>query len=230
MNNVVLKCENVSKNYLDAGNTVRVLNEINFEVLEGEMVAVLGSSGSGKSTLLHILGTLDTASAGHVYIKSQDVGLLSRSKQADFRNENLGFIYQFHHLLMEFTALENVAMPLLIKGLKPNEASITAKALLERVGLGHRIDHRPSALSGGERQRVAIARALVAEPALILADEPTGNLDKQNGELIFDLLRELNKTLKTCFVVVTHDLALAKKMDRIVMLEDGKLIEVKDLA
>ncbi|CCQ12120.1 Lipoprotein releasing system ATP-binding protein LolD [Pseudoalteromonas luteoviolacea B = ATCC 29581] len=227
MNNEVLKCVGVTKSYRDGEKDVEVLQGINLTINQGEMVAVLGSSGSGKSTLLHILGTLDKASTGTVAIKGTDVGRLNRSETAEFRNQHLGFIYQFHHLLMEFTALENVAMPLLIAGIKPTQARTFATELLEAVGLAHRIQHRPSALSGGERQRVAIARALVVKPSLVLADEPTGNLDKQNGELVFNLLRKLNQTLKTSFVIVTHDLDLAAKMDRIVKLDEGKLVELK---
>ncbi|MEC8226653.1 MAG: ATP-binding cassette domain-containing protein, partial [Pseudomonadota bacterium] len=186
-------------------------------------LAVVGSSGSGKSTLLHILGTLDNASSGKVEIKGQQVAKLNRKQQASFRNENLGFIYQFHHLLMEFTAIENVAMPLLIKGLSAKAATEKAHNMLDKVGLSHRSEHKPSALSGGERQRVAIARALVTEPALVLADEPTGNLDKQNAIKIYDLIKELNTSLKTSFVVVTHDLELADKLGKIAYLDDGKL-------
>ena len=187
------------------------------------MLAIVGSSGSGKSTLLHILGTLDTATSGSAKIKNQDVAKLSRTEQAAFRNKNLGFIYQFHHLLMEFSAVENVAMPLLIKGLNAKEAKEQALQMLDKVGLAHRSEHKPSALSGGERQRVAIARALVTKPALVLADEPTGNLDKQNAIKIYDLINELNKSLNTSFVVVTHDLELADKLGKIAYLDDGKL-------
>lgn len=225
MSKVVLQCKGVTKSYLDGDATVDVLKHVDLAIQEGEMVAVLGNSGSGKSTLLHILGTLDKATSGEVIIQNTDVNKLNRTAQADFRNQHLGFIYQFHHLLMEFTALENVMMPLLIKGIKPNAAKVKARVLLDKVGLSHRLEHKPSSLSGGERQRVAIARALVAEPSVVLADEPTGNLDKQNGELIYSLLRELNQSLKTCFIIVTHDLELASRMDRIVRLDDGKIFE-----
>ncbi|WP_193048825.1 lipoprotein-releasing ABC transporter ATP-binding protein LolD [Pseudoalteromonas undina] len=223
MNDLVISCEQISKVYQDGQNQVEVLKGVDLALTQGEMLAIVGSSGSGKSTLLHILGTLDTASSGSAKIKNQDVAKLSRSQQAAFRNQNLGFIYQFHHLLMEFSAIENVAMPLLIKGLSVKEANVKALDMLDKVGLAHRSSHKPSALSGGERQRVAIARALVTEPALVLADEPTGNLDKQNAIKIYDLINQLNKSLNTSFVVVTHDLELADKLGKIAYLDDGKL-------
>ncbi|MBH0080698.1 lipoprotein-releasing ABC transporter ATP-binding protein LolD [Pseudoalteromonas sp. NZS11] len=223
MNDLVISCENLSKVYQDGSNQVEVLKGVDLALQQGEMLAIVGSSGSGKSTLLHILGTLDTASSGSAKIKNQEVAKLSRTEQAAFRNKNLGFIYQFHHLLMEFSAVENVAMPLLIKGLSAKEAKAQALNMLEKVGLAHRSSHKPSALSGGERQRVAIARALVTKPALVLADEPTGNLDKQNAIKIYDLINELNQSLNTSFVVVTHDLELADKLGKIAYLDDGKL-------
>ncbi|KDC54424.1 lipoprotein-releasing ABC transporter ATP-binding protein LolD [Pseudoalteromonas sp. S3431] len=223
MNDLVISCENLSKVYQDGSNQVEVLKGVDLALQQGEMLAIVGSSGSGKSTLLHILGTLDTASSGSAKIKNQEVAKLSRTEQAAFRNQNLGFIYQFHHLLMEFSAVENVAMPLLIKGLSAKEAKAQALDMLEKVGLAHRSLHKPSALSGGERQRVAIARALVTKPALVLADEPTGNLDKQNAIKIYDLINELNQSLNTSFVVVTHDLELADKLGKIAYLDDGKL-------
>ncbi|WP_421419634.1 lipoprotein-releasing ABC transporter ATP-binding protein LolD [Pseudoalteromonas lipolytica] len=223
MSELVIKCQQLNKVYQDGENQVAVLKGVNLSLEQGEMLAVVGSSGSGKSTLLHILGTLDGATDGKVEIKGKQVGKLNRKQQANFRNENLGFIYQFHHLLMEFTAVENVAMPLLIKGLSAKDATEKARVMLDKVGLSHRTEHKPSALSGGERQRVAIARALVTEPALVLADEPTGNLDKQNAIKIYDLIKELNSSLKTSFVVVTHDLELADKLGKIAYLDDGKL-------
>jgi len=223
MNDLVISCKNLSKIYQDGSNQVEVLKGVDLALQQGEMLAIVGSSGSGKSTLLHILGTLDTASSGSAKIKNQDVAKLSRTEQAAFRNKNLGFIYQFHHLLMEFSAVENVAMPLLIKGLSAKDANVQALDMLEKVGLAHRSAHKPSALSGGERQRVAIARALVTKPALVLADEPTGNLDKQNAIKIYDLINELNQSLNTSFVVVTHDLELADKLGKIAYLDDGKL-------
>ncbi|ASM53944.1 MULTISPECIES: lipoprotein-releasing ABC transporter ATP-binding protein LolD [Pseudoalteromonas] len=223
MNDLVISCENLNKVYQDGSNQVAVLKGVDLALQQGEMLAIVGSSGSGKSTLLHILGTLDTATSGSAKIKNQEVAKLSRTEQAAFRNKNLGFIYQFHHLLMEFSAVENVAMPLLIKGLSAKAAKVAALEMLEKVGLAHRSSHKPSALSGGERQRVAIARALVTKPALVLADEPTGNLDKQNAIKIYDLINELNKSLNTSFVVVTHDLELADKLGKIAYLDDGKL-------
>ncbi|TMP27890.1 lipoprotein-releasing system ATP-binding protein LolD [Pseudoalteromonas rubra] len=225
MSDLVIECQGLNKAYDEAGQQVEVLKGVELALAQGDMLAIVGSSGSGKSTLLHILGTLDTASSGTVQIKGTDVASLSRRKQADFRNQNLGFIYQFHHLLMDFTALENVAMPLLISGQSPKAAHAQAEEMLDKVGLAHRGGHRPSELSGGERQRVAIARALVTRPALVLADEPTGNLDKQNALKIYTLLKELNRELKTSFVVVTHDLELAAKLGRAVALDDGVLVE-----
>ncbi|NOU49005.1 lipoprotein-releasing ABC transporter ATP-binding protein LolD [Pseudoalteromonas sp. JBTF-M23] len=226
MSNLVIDCQKLGKSYQDGKAQIEVLKGVNLQVQQGEMLAIVGSSGSGKSTLLHILGTLDTASSGKVSIKGVEVGKLSRAKQAEFRNQNMGFIYQFHHLLMEFTALENVAMPLLIRGVSAKEAEPEALAMLEKVGLQNRASHKPSELSGGERQRVAIARALVTKPALVLADEPTGNLDKHNAIRIYELLAQLNKQLNTSFVVVTHDLELAAKLGRSVQLDDGVLAEV----
>lgn len=219
----VIECRDLYKTYNDGKFETPVLHGLQFEVKKGEQVAIVGSSGSGKSTLLHLLGTLDTPSKGEIIIDGQNIHKLSAKAQAKFRNQHLGFIYQFHHLLMEFSAVENVAMPLLIRGMAAKDAKAKALALIEKVGLSHRSDHLPSELSGGERQRVAIARALVTEPTLVLADEPTGNLDHANAENIYKLLKELNQTVNTSFVVVTHDVGLANKLDRSIRLIDGHL-------
>ncbi len=199
---------------------------MSFELKRGELVSIIGSSGSGKSTLLHILGALDDASEGQVEFLGQSLHQLSSNKQAKIRNQHLGFVYQFHHLLADFSALENVAMPLLIGGMNVAKAKAKAQSLLERVGLGHRVAHRPSELSGGERQRVAIARALVNKPDLVLADEPTGNLDHKTALSIYDLMRELNRESGTAFLVVTHDGELAAKMDRQMHMKDGLLTDM----
>ena len=222
MNNL-LEASNICKSYRDGNNLTAVLHNVGLTLGRSEMVAIVGSSGSGKSTLLHILGTLDSADSGTLQLAGQDVAALNSTQKARLRNEKLGFIYQFHHLLMDFTALENVAMPLLIRGLSASAANERATAMLEKVGLSHRLTHRPAELSGGERQRVAIARALVGEPALVLADEPTGNLDQHTAEAIYALLRSLNRDLGTSFIVVTHDQALAAKLDRYLVMRDGHL-------
>ncbi|MGS2721508.1 lipoprotein-releasing ABC transporter ATP-binding protein LolD [Paraglaciecola aestuariivivens] len=221
----LLKCVNLSKTYSDGKNSVEVLKDISFSINKAEQVAIVGSSGSGKSTLLHILGALDQPSAGKVLFEQQDIFSFSSDQQAQFRNQSLGFVYQFHHLLPEFSALENVAMPLMIAKLATKQAKALALEMLDKVGLAHRQEHKPSELSGGERQRVAIARALVTEPKLILADEPTGNLDQKTGESIYQLLSDLREQLHTSFVVVTHDRELAKRLDRSLNLVDGQLIE-----
>lgn len=221
--NKVLQASGISKSYRDGKNITQVLHQVDLAVPVGKMVAIVGSSGSGKSTLLHILGTLDQADSGQLTIAGQDVSRLSANAKARLRNEKLGFIYQFHHLLMDFTALENVAMPLRIRGTATAQAEQQAATLLQRVGLGHRMQHKPSELSGGERQRVAIARALVNQPALVLADEPTGNLDQQAAEAIYQLLRSLNQDLKTSFIVVTHDRQLATRLDQQYQMHDGHL-------
>ncbi|MDE1208938.1 lipoprotein-releasing ABC transporter ATP-binding protein LolD [Vibrio aestuarianus] len=227
MNNL-LQCHNVCKTYQEGELQTQVLKGVSFNILAGELVSIIGTSGSGKSTLLHILGALDDASQGSVSFLGQDLSALSSNKQAKIRNQHLGFVYQFHHLLADFTALENVAMPLLIGGQKTSIAKQAAKALLEKVGLGHRLSHRPSELSGGERQRVAIARALVNQPDLVLADEPTGNLDHKTALSIYDLMRQMNQEFGTAFLVVTHDSELAEKMDRKMHMQDGLLIDVEE--
>ncbi|WP_448549623.1 lipoprotein-releasing ABC transporter ATP-binding protein LolD [Thalassotalea fusca] len=223
-----LQCKQIVKTYQQGRIETPVLKGLDLVVPRGELLAVVGSSGCGKSTFLHIAGGLDTPSSGQVLINDVDIHQLSEKKRAKFRNQHIGFIYQFHHLMMEFSAMENVAMPLLIKGDSPKLATKKAEELLQRVGLAHRSHHRPSELSGGERQRVAIARALVTEPSLILADEPTGNLDADTAEQIYQLLRELNQQCQTSFVVVTHDLALAAKMDRQLRLDHGQLKPLAD--
>lgn len=222
----LLQCHNICKTYREGTLDTQVLKGVSFDLKEGELASIIGSSGSGKSTLLHILGALDDATEGHVTFLGDELSALSSNKQAKIRNQHLGFVYQFHHLLADFSALENVAMPLLIGGMRTGAAKEKAKVLLDKVGLSHRIDHRPSELSGGERQRVAIARALVNSPALVLADEPTGNLDHKTALAIYDLMRELNTESGTAFLVVTHDGELAAKMDRQLHMQDGLLLNV----
>lgn len=219
----LLVCEKLSKTYQEGTLSTQVLKNVSFSMGRGEMMAIVGSSGSGKSTLLHLLGGLDTPSEGNVIFRGQHINQLSSDERAAIRNKDLGFIYQFHHLLPDFTALENVAMPLLIGGIAKETAFSKATEMLEAVGLAHRAGHRPSELSGGERQRVAIARALVNEPALVLADEPTGNLDLRNADAIFELLGELNRTQRTAFLVVTHDMTLARRLSRQLEMRDGHL-------
>jgi len=220
----VLQCCQLSKSYRQGGIETKVLNGLELSVDKGELLAVVGSSGCGKSTFLHLAGALDSPTSGKVLINNTDIHQLSDKDRAKFRNKHIGFIYQFHHLMMEFTAQENVAMPLMIRGEKPKQALMAAKGMLEKVGLSHRISYRPSQLSGGERQRVAIARALVTKPSLVLADEPTGNLDSDTAEQIYQLIRSLNNTVQTSFVIVTHDLVLAHRMDRQVKLVQGSLL------
>ncbi|BCV45686.1 lipoprotein-releasing system ATP-binding protein LolD [Shewanella algae] len=219
----LLEAKAVSKSYQEGKLSTKVLEQVDLKVYPGEQLAIVGSSGSGKSTLLHILGTLDRPSAGQVLLEGEDLYKASASRQAQLRNQAMGFIYQFHHLLPEFNALENVAMPGLIAGRPKAEVRAQARALLERVGLGHRLDHTPAELSGGERQRVAIARALINSPKVVLADEPTGNLDAHSGEAVYELIRELASQLGTAFVVVTHDHQLAARMDRQLQMVDGCL-------
>lgn len=221
----LLTCQHLCKEYKEDASTVEVLRDVNFSVNRSEQVAILGSSGSGKSTLLHLLGALDTPTSGQVHFDKRDIFQFSQSQQSRFRNESLGFVYQFHHLLPEFSALENVAMPLLIGKKSVKEAEDKARAMLKKVGLEHRLSHRPAKLSGGERQRVAIARALVNEPALVLADEPTGNLDHKTGESIYQLITDLKQQIDTCFVIVTHDTELADRLDRVLLLVDGVMTE-----
>ncbi len=223
MSNSVIACSNLAKIYLDAAAQVDVLRQIDLAVKPAELVAIVGSSGSGKSTLLHLLGGLDKPTTGKVWVAGKDLAQLSENEKCRLRNESLGFVYQFHHLLPEFTALENVSMPLLIRGIQPEIIATKATALLESVGLQNRMQHKIGELSGGERQRVAIARALIAQPLCVLADEPTGNLDPRNADKVLQLFLELQKEHKTSVVMVTHDRNIAKHAQRILVLEDGKL-------
>lgn len=221
----VLSCEHLEKTYSQGPQVVQVLKDINLEILAGEQIAIVGSSGSGKTTLLNLLGGLDLPTAGKVTIADKDLALVSETERGLLRNKHLGFVYQFHHLLGEFTALENVCMPLLIARMGSKSAEEKAAAMLKRVGLADRMQHKPSELSGGERQRVAIARALVSEPNCVLLDEPTGNLDRETAVDIHNLLNELNSTLGISFIVVTHDEQLANSMQRKLTLSDGILHE-----
>ncbi|MBA2409162.1 MAG: lipoprotein-releasing ABC transporter ATP-binding protein LolD [Gammaproteobacteria bacterium] len=219
----VIECRHLAKSYADTATRVDVLKDVNLRVNAAEKIAIVGASGSGKSTLLHLLGGLDTPSDGEVIIAGEKMSSLSDASRGRLRNRALGFIYQFHHLLPEFTALENVAMPLVIRGQRPHAAMKIAGDLLKRVGLSARLHHKPGELSGGERQRVAIGRALITEPQAVLADEPTGNLDRDNAEQVHRLMIALNDEFRTSLVIVTHDIALAARMDTVYTLEDGGL-------
>ena len=222
----VIRAEQLGKTYAEGRMHTPVFDGLDFHVQAGETVAILGASGAGKSTLLHLLGGLDTPTAGEVYVAGQKMSALSDAARGQLRNRALGFVYQFHHLLPEFTALENVMMPVMLGGTAANVASARARELLEAVGLGHRLEHKPGELSGGERQRAAVARALVNRPACVLGDEPTGNLDERTAATVFELMLELNRAQRTSLALVTHDRRLARKLDRVVELHEGRLREL----
>ena len=223
-NGAALICEGVTKSFLENNNRLEVLKDISLVVNPGERIAITGASGSGKTTLLQIMGGLDEPTTGAIWINGHLLNKTTEKQKSFMRNQYLGFVYQFHHLLGEFSAEENVAMPLLIRGTKRVEAISKSRVLLERVGLGKRLNHRPAELSGGERQRAAVARALITSPRILLADEPTGNLDIGNGQHVMKLMLEMHRELKTSLIVVTHDLAVTRKMDRTMQLRDGALI------
>jgi lipoprotein-releasing system ATP-binding protein len=226
----VLAASHVSRIYQEGPLKVSVLADVNLQVAAGERIAIVGASGSGKSTLLHLLGGLDAPSSGEIRVQGQLLSNLGEAARGALRNRALGFVYQFHHLLPEFTALENVMMPLLIRRLPGKEASARAAAMLDKVGLATRLQHKPGELSGGERQRAALARALVTEPACVLADEPTGNLDHATARRVFELMLELNASLNTSLVIVTHDREMARQTGRVLTLEDGQLVDTKETA
>jgi lipoprotein-releasing system ATP-binding protein len=221
--NAIIECQNVCKTFSEGDLSVEVLKGVNLSVKSGEQIAIMGSSGSGKSTLLHLLGGLDSCTSGTVRINDQQISKLDETARGQIRNRYLGFVYQFHHLLAEFTALENVGMPLLIRGESPVVVKEKASTILEKVGLGKRLQHKPGELSGGERQRTAIARALITNPVCVLADEPTGNLDNKTAHVIYELMLSLNREFGTSIIMATHDSDLANHMERILILEDGVL-------
>ncbi len=226
MSNVVLDVRNISKSFIDQKHEITIFKDLSFEIKKGDRIAIIGASGAGKSTLMHVISGLDKPTSGDIYLNGHHFNRESEAKRGYLRNEYLGFIYQFHHLLPEFSALDNVALPLVIGGGDIREARAEAELLLGRVGLSHRLTHHPGKLSGGERQRVAIARALVTKPSAVLADEPTGNLDEENAHAIFDLMCEINDEVGTALIVVTHDNSLARKMDQCWRLQDLKLTAI----